>query len=238
MVPADSRRIPRVPRYSGAASALSADFRVRGSHPLRPAFPRRSPSPDCRLPRRSYNPGARLATRPVWAPALSLATTRAIIVIFSSSGYLDVSVPRVRPPRLRGGRRRRRPGCPIRKSALRIGYLPLGAAYRSLSRPSSPPRAKASFMCPSLLSLCLLPPPRRRFRGGGGVRAPYRESCILQVTLALCPGHPRVLRGCPCEIVYSFAFFKLPSCQCPRRGSPPEEEGPACCLLRRSPWQS
>ena len=159
MVPADSRRIPRVPRYSGAASALSADFRVRGSHPLRPAFPRRSPSPDCRLPRRPYNPGARLATRPVWAPALSLATTRAIIVIFSSSGYLDVSVPRVRPRRPPGGRRRRRPGCPIRKSALRIGYLPLGAAYRSLSRPSSPPRAKASFMCPSLLSLCLLPAP-------------------------------------------------------------------------------
>ncbi len=31
-------------------------------------------------------------------------------------------------------------------------YLPLHAAYRSLSRPSSPPRAKASFMCPSLLS--------------------------------------------------------------------------------------
>ena len=33
------------------------------------------------------------------------------------------------------------------------GYLPLVAAYRSLSRPSSPPRAKASFMCPCLLSL-------------------------------------------------------------------------------------
>ena len=32
------------------------------------------------------------------------------------------------------------------------GYLPLRAAYRSLSRPSSPPRAKASFMRPSLLS--------------------------------------------------------------------------------------
>ena len=31
-------------------------------------------------------------------------------------------------------------------------YLPPTAAYRSLSRPSSPPRAKASFMCPSLLS--------------------------------------------------------------------------------------
>ena len=42
-------------------------------------------------------PGA-ASTAPVWANARSLATTCAIIVIFSSSGYLDVSVPRVRPP--------------------------------------------------------------------------------------------------------------------------------------------
>ena len=35
------------------------------------------------------------------------------------------------------------------------GYLPLNTAYRSLSRPSSPPRAKASFMCPFLLSVVL-----------------------------------------------------------------------------------
>ena len=33
------------------------------------------------------------------------------------------------------------------------GYLLLPAAYRSLSRPSSPPRAKASAMCPFLLVL-------------------------------------------------------------------------------------
>ena len=32
------------------------------------------------------------------------------------------------------------------------GYLLLPVAFRSLSRPSSPPRAQASFMCPSLLS--------------------------------------------------------------------------------------
>ena len=146
-------------------------------------MPGRSPRPYGRLPPRSCNPGAVFATRRVWAPALSLATTRAIVVIFSSSGYLDVSVPRVRPRRPPGGRRRRRPGCPIRKSALRIGYLPLGAAYRSLSRPSSPPRAKASFMCPSLLSLCLLPAPA--FRPGRSPRQ-VTESCILQVTLALC----------------------------------------------------
>ena len=35
------------------------------------------------------------ATEPVWAPPLSLTTTEGISVDFFSSGYLDVSVPRV-----------------------------------------------------------------------------------------------------------------------------------------------
>ena len=35
-------------------------------------------------------------TEPVWAPPLSLTTTQGISVDFFSSGYLDVSVPRVR----------------------------------------------------------------------------------------------------------------------------------------------
>ena len=42
----------------------------------------------------SFNPG-RAVTHPVWAAPLSLAATRGITVVFSSSGYLDVSVPRV-----------------------------------------------------------------------------------------------------------------------------------------------
>ena len=37
-------------------------------------------------------------TTMVWALARSLATTYAIILIFSSCGYLDVSVPHVRSP--------------------------------------------------------------------------------------------------------------------------------------------
>ena len=39
------------------------------------------------------------------------------------------------------------------------GYLHLPQAYRSLSRPSSPPRAKASTVCPCLLSVSLTPVP-------------------------------------------------------------------------------
>ena len=44
--------------------------------------------------RRSYNPGP--TRRPVWPVPVSLATTRGISFDFSSSGYLDVSVPLVR----------------------------------------------------------------------------------------------------------------------------------------------
>ncbi len=79
-------RIPLGPR----------SLRKRGSHPLRPAFPGSYASllgPTTW----SYNPTPAV-TGMVWAPPRSLATTCGIIVIFSSSGYLDVSVPRVRPP--------------------------------------------------------------------------------------------------------------------------------------------
>ena len=68
---------------------------VRASHPLRTAFPDRSRSQTSTMSE-SYNPGGAV-TRPVWASPRSLATTWGIIVIFSSCGYLDVSVPRVRP---------------------------------------------------------------------------------------------------------------------------------------------
>lgn len=42
----------------------------------------------------SYNPDLAV-TKSVWALSRSLATTNEIIIIFSSSGYLDVSVHRV-----------------------------------------------------------------------------------------------------------------------------------------------
>lgn len=74
----------------------------------------------------------------VWANARSLAATSAITIVFSSSGYLDVSVLRV---------------CLLADDIpsvyrvapfgyLRINlYVPIPAAFRSLSRPSSPLRA-------------------------------------------------------------------------------------------------
>ena len=52
----------------------------------------------------------------VWAGPRSLAATKGIAVAFSSSGYLDVSVPRVCFSLARDDRPYDRPGCPIRKS--------------------------------------------------------------------------------------------------------------------------
>ena len=97
----------------------------------------------------SYNPRTASTAR-VWAPPRSLATTCGIIVIFSSYGYLDVSVPHVRPGYAGDGPPARRVA-PFGHPRIK-GYLLLPVAFRSLSRPSSPPRAKASTVCPCLLS--------------------------------------------------------------------------------------
>ena len=113
-----------------------SSLRARGYHPLRPGFPACCASilgPTAW----SYNP-APAVTGTVWALPRSLATTCGIIVIFSSSGYLDVSVPRVRP--LSGDYSSNSRVAPF--GYLRIDrYVPVPAAFRSLSRPSSPLRA-------------------------------------------------------------------------------------------------
>jgi hypothetical protein len=67
---------------------------LRGCHPLWPPFPRRSNLRSLRLCR-SYYP-VHAVTCMVWAVPRSLATTYGITVVFSSYGYLDVSVPHVR----------------------------------------------------------------------------------------------------------------------------------------------
>ena len=61
----------------------------------------------------SYNP-TQAVTCVVWANPRSLAATSGITVVFSSSGYLDVSVHRVCPFRYHIFNM---VGCPIRKSA-------------------------------------------------------------------------------------------------------------------------
>ena len=87
----------------------------------------------------------------VWANPVSLAATQGIAFAFSSSGYLDVSVPRVClliSYEFRYGYHSiTSGGVPIRKSPIKA-CLQLPEAYRCSSRPSSAPSAKASTVRP------------------------------------------------------------------------------------------
>ena len=141
MVPPVSHRVSRVPWYSGS-SPLEIDFRLPGSHRLWQAFPGLSanqfPLLDCPQPQR-INPL-------VWPLPRSLATTSGISVDFSSSPYLDVSVQAV--PFLRLFDSTQDAGVLLQRVSpfgnLRFkAHVQLPEAYRSLSRPSSAPDAKA-----------------------------------------------------------------------------------------------
>ena len=95
----------------------------------------------------SYNPSLAV-TRLVWAFPRSLAATNGITIVFYSSGYLDVSVPRVRLLHLciqckipvKGG-------FPHSEISGSKSVCRLPEAYRRLLRPSSPLTAKASTVC-------------------------------------------------------------------------------------------
>ena len=93
---------------------------------------------------------------PVWPPPRSLATTCGISVDVFSCPYLDVSVQGVPHVRLFYSTHADAV-LPHRVSPfgnLRINaYVPLPVAYRSLSRPSSAPDAKAFPLCSSSLEL-------------------------------------------------------------------------------------
>ena len=138
MVPRSSDRISRVPPYLIRRIQLP----IRDCHPLWLAFPDHS----CHC-HRSAGPR-------------SLATTSGVSVDFLSSGYLDVSVPRVCffNPMYSGKRylvnpivecrgRQQQPSfrwvSPFGNSWIKA-YSQLPMTYRRVSRPSSPLTAKAS----------------------------------------------------------------------------------------------
>ena len=122
--------------------AVSLLFRLRDSHPLWWAFP----DPSVRYLLLNDCPQPRRIIPPVWPLPRSLATTSGISVDVSSSPYLDVSVQAV--PRVHLF-------CSVHADTVLpcrvapfgnlriIAYLQLPEAYRSLSRPSSAPDAKA-----------------------------------------------------------------------------------------------
>ncbi len=131
MVPPCSDRISRVPPYS---ISPCTSLRVRGFHPLWLPFPEHSTD---------------LCTASRAAP-LSLAATDGISVDFFSSGYFDVSVPRVRLPVPMYSARE----YPIKSGGFPHSDIPgsqpvyrLPEAFRRLPRPSSPLTAKASALC-------------------------------------------------------------------------------------------
>ena len=141
MVPPVSHRVSRVRRYSGS-QLCEFVFRLRGSHPLRQTFP----GPSAKLFTRYVGPQPRGINPSVWPLPRSLATTSGISVDVSSSSYLDVSVQTV--PFLHLFDSMQDTGVLLQWVSpfgnLRIvGYLLLPEAYRSLSRPSSAPDAKA-----------------------------------------------------------------------------------------------
>ena len=141
MVPPASIRISRVRTYSGVI-CVSLAFVYRTITFFGSTFQLYSTSlPQSRM--MILNPKDKSL---VWPLSLSLAATQEIDVSFSSSGYLDVSVPRV----------------PLHTLCIHVwilehypkqvspfgnlwikGCLHLPKAYRSLPRPSSAPSAKA-----------------------------------------------------------------------------------------------
>ena len=141
MVPPTSHRVSRVRRYSGS-QRTNISFRLRVSHPLWMAFPYHSSN----LVRRCAGPQPRRINPSVWPLPRSLATTSGISVDVFSSSYLDVSVQTVPHVHLFDSMHVDRVLlCRVSPFGnLRIiGYLLLPEAYRSLSRPSSAPDAKA-----------------------------------------------------------------------------------------------
>ena len=144
MVPAGSDRISRVPPYSGY-QLYHKYIPVQGFHLLCPTFPGSSSS-------------VFIIIMPVLQPRLCLNIVGLgyshfdrhysgnhfcfiflrVLRCFSSPGSLSDCY---RIPGLQPG------GLPHSDTCGYIGYLLLPAAFRSLSRPSSPLRAKASTIC-------------------------------------------------------------------------------------------
>ena len=141
MVPPVSHGVSRVPRYSGS-DLTNIVFRLRGSHPLRQAFPDLS----TKLVLRCDRPQPRRINPSVWPLPRSLATTSGISVDVFSSPYLDVSVQAVPHVHLFDSMHAdwilSSRVAPFGNSRIN-GYLLLPETYRSLSRPSSAPDAKA-----------------------------------------------------------------------------------------------
>ena len=132
MVPADSRKVSRAPRYSGYYQNL---YKITCTG-LSPSLIVLSKTFQfiVQFTLQSYNPSIAV-TILVWASSVSLAATQEITFVFFSSGYLDVSVLRVHS--LIGTISSIQWVAPFGNPRINA-CVQLPVAYRSLSRPSSP----------------------------------------------------------------------------------------------------
>ena len=143
----------------------------------------------------SYNP-MDAVTSMVWALPRSLATTGGIIVYFLFLQVLRCFSSLRSPPHIRvddrpsGGR-----VVPFGNRRI-TGHLHLPDAYRSLSRPSSPPRAKASAVRPSILSRSVAALLRLRLILSAVFSVP--AACCQAAGTAFCL---YVLQSCLCQYV-------------------------------------
>ena len=146
MGPPASHRVTRVPWYSGSCH-VNNHFTYKTVTLFGVAS---QPSSVMLIESLAQSATPKVLLPPVWPLSFSLAATKKIDFSFSSSAYLDVSVQRVFP---------RTPMYSVHVvwvlprrvppfGNLRIyTYLRFPVAYRSLSRPSSAPNAKASALC-------------------------------------------------------------------------------------------
>ena len=213
MVPADSHRVSRAPRYSGCRWAGGA-LRVRGPHPLWPAVPGRSPRAR-RAVARPYYPGRAMKTAPGLGSSPFARHYWGNHCCFLFLGVLRCfSSPR--SPPMPFARDDRPPGgrvVPFGHPRV-TGRLRLTVDFRSLPRPSSPPRAKASAMRP-----CSLPPTPHPQGNGEGATVSRRTIAALVIdshfiTLTWARKQKRATR-----VYYSLA---CPTCQ---RSIPLQGEG-------------
>ena len=155
----------RMPRGEGR-------LRLRGYHPLRRRFPGGLASSLYRRKRGPTTPGT-----PEDGPRFGLLPFRSPLLGESLDYFLFLRVlrcfssPRSPPRQKKRGYRQSRWVVPFGDPRIK-GHLRLPADYRSLSRPSSPPRAKASAMRPRITST----PPAK------GREAVNLRSCLCRLS--------------------------------------------------------
>ena len=150
-------------------------LRIRESHPLCFILPSDSARLNLAISQ-SYNP-AWSVNQTVWAIPRSLATTQGITICFLFLPLLRCFSSQ-RSPRKYGNESSTHWVAPFGDPGIN-GHLHLPQAYRSLSRPSSPSRAKASACCPFLL-LFFVPSIRSPW-----THDPRSQTCSSSVNLAI-----------------------------------------------------